>query len=114
VTTLSKTLTEAEAGVPIYPGAKADENSVLTTTNAAGQTEVMAASLWTGDSTDKVIAWYKTKLAGKTQYTEMPVTEGGVSEMIFGWKDGDKYKMVTVGSDKGDHPSKTAIVIGAR
>ncbi|MHB8894660.1 MAG: hypothetical protein ACYC99_05710 [Candidatus Geothermincolia bacterium] len=112
-TVTTRTPTEAEAGVPIYPNAKMDENAALTTKNAAGQEEFIAASLWTDDSTDKVIAWYKEKLAGKPELTEMPVTEGGVNEMIFGWRDGDKYKMVTVGADKGDHPGKTSIAIGA-
>jgi hypothetical protein len=101
-----KTPTEAELGVPIYPNARMDENSALISSQA------VAARLWTDDSTDKVIAWYKEQLSGKPEYKEMPIVEGGVNEMVFGWKDGDKYKSVTVGAGKVDHPGKTEIGVG--
>jgi hypothetical protein len=108
-----RTPTEAELGVPVYPNAKMDENAMLTSTDAQGKKSVIAASLWTPDSTDKVIAWYKDQLAGKSELKEMPVVEGGKNEMVFAWKEGDKYKMVTVGADKGDHPGDTGIGVGA-
>jgi hypothetical protein len=108
-----RTPTEAELGVPVYPNAKMDENSMLTSTDAQGRKTVIAASLWTPDKTDEVIAWYKGQLAGKPELHETPVVEGGVNEMVFAWKDGDKYKMVTVGADKGDHKGNTAIGVGA-
>lgn len=111
--TTTKVPTEAELGVPVYPNSKMDETSMLTNTNAKGLKEVVAAQLWTDDSTDKVIAWYKSKLTGKSEYHEMPVTEGGVNEMVFAWKEGDVYKTVQVGAGKVDHPGKTVIGIAA-
>jgi hypothetical protein len=112
-TVSSRIPTEAELGVPVYPNAKMDENASMAITNSKGQKEYTVAKLWTDDSTDTVIAWYKGQLSGRPEYKEMPLTEGGVNEMIFAWKEGDKYKMVTVGPGKVDHPGKTIIAVGA-
>jgi hypothetical protein len=109
----TKAPTEAELGMPVYPDAMMDENTLLTSTSASGEKLVTAGQLWTTDSTDKVIAWYQGQLSGKPEYRAMPITEGGVNEMIFYWKDGDISKTVTVGAGKVDHKGQTVIVITA-
>jgi hypothetical protein len=105
--------TEAELGVPVYPGARMDENSALTTTDASGKKEVIAAQMWTGDGTDAVITWYKNKLSGKPEFKEMPVVEAGKNSTILAWKEGDKYKMITIGPGNVDHQGQTVIGLGA-
>jgi hypothetical protein len=105
--------TEAELGVPVYPGAQMDENSALTTTDASGKKEVIAAQMWTTDGTDPVIAWYKDKLSGKPEFKEMPVVEAGKNSTILAWKEGDKYKMITIGPGTVDHKGQTVIGLGA-
>jgi len=104
----SITVTETEFGAPVYPGARMDENAGFK--NSEGVYEV--AELWTNDSTDKVIAWYKQKLAGMPSYNEMGVTEGGVNEMIFDFQSGGHMKRLIVGAGKVDHPNQTVIAIG--
>lgn len=100
--------TEAELGMPIYPAAKMDTNALL-----RSETTIVA-KLWTTDPTDKVIAWYKEKLAGKPEYKELPIVEGGKNEIIITWKDGKLVKNVTIGeSPVGDHPGTTSIGLGS-
>ncbi|PKQ27542.1 MAG: hypothetical protein CVT63_07425 [Candidatus Anoxymicrobium japonicum] len=111
-TITTKTPTEAELGVPIYPNAKMDENASVSVANSKGDKEYAVASLWTEDSVDKVSTWYKQKLASKPEYREMPIAEGGTQEMLFTWEEGDKYKTLMVGAGKvDDHPGKTVIVV---
>lgn len=96
--------TEAELGVPIYPDARMDENAQLTFQNTK------VAAMWTEDAPDKVIAWYKDKLAGKPGYQELINTP---TEAMLVTQAGDEIKMVTIGRNTIDHPGTTAINIGA-
>jgi len=105
--------TEAELGVPVYPGAKMDENSALTTTDSSGNKVVIAAQMWTDDATDKVIAWYNDALSSKPEFKAMPVVEAGKNSTIITWKEGDKFKMVTIGPGTVDHVGQTVIGLGA-
>lgn len=105
--------TEAELGIPVYPGAKMDENSALTTTDASGRKEVIAVQMWTTDGTDAVIAWYRNRLSGKPEFKDMPVVEAGKNSTILAWKEGDKYKMITIGPGTVDHKGQTVIGLGA-
>lgn len=50
----------AKLGVPLYPGAKATEGGGLNATTAEGSAQILV--LTTGDSFDKVYAWYKSKM----------------------------------------------------
>lgn len=104
----SYVVTDAEFGAPVYPGARMDENAGFK--NAEGVYDV--AELWTNDSTDKVIAWYKEKLAGMPSYHEQEITEGGVNEIIFDFSSGGHMKRLVVGAGKVDHPNQTVIAIG--
>jgi hypothetical protein len=105
--------TEAELGVPVYPSAKMDANSAISTTDASGKKTVIAAQMWTDDPTDPVISWYRERLSGKPEFKEMPVVEAGKNSTIIAWKEGDKYKMITIGTGTIDHPGKTVIGLGA-
>ena len=104
----SITVTDAEFGAPVYPGARMDENAGFK--NSEGVYEV--AELWTNDSTDKVIAWYKEKLAGMPGYHEQALTEGGINEMIFDFSSAGHTRRLEVGAGKVDHPNQTVIAIG--
>ncbi|HXM17787.1 MAG TPA: hypothetical protein VN934_03145 [Candidatus Tumulicola sp.] len=50
----------AKLGVPLYPGAKPTEGGGLDATTAEGSAQILV--LTTGDSFDKVYAWYKSKM----------------------------------------------------
>jgi hypothetical protein len=116
-TTVTGTVTEKELGVPIYPGAKMDENSAgaVKSKNAKGEEVWSAAVLWTDDSASKVVAWYRDKLKDKPSFTDL--TQGiGMSATdqqtgLFAFQEGGTFKMVTIGSGNVDHPGKTEIAI---
>ena len=105
--------TEAELGIPVYPGARMEAGTALTTTDASGKKQVIAVQMWTDDGADAVIAWYKDKLSSKPEFKEMPVVEAGKNSAILAWKEGDKYKMITIGPGAVDHKGQTVIGLGA-
>ncbi|MCJ7745098.1 MAG: hypothetical protein MUP40_02245 [Actinobacteria bacterium] len=116
-TTVTGTVTEKEIGIPIYPGAKMDENSAGTvkSKNEKGEEVWSAAVLWTDDSVSEVVAWYRDKLKGKSGFTDL--TQGistsatGEQMGMFAFQEGDTFKMVTIGKGNVDHPGKTEIGI---
>lgn len=116
-TTVSGTITEKDLGVPIYPGAKMDENSAGTvkSQNEKGEEVWTAAILWTDDSVSEVIDWYRDKLKGKPQFTDL--TQGistsatGQEMGMFAFQEDDAFKMVTIAKGTVDHPGKTEIAI---
>ncbi len=63
--------TEAQLGVPIYPGAKYVEGTggSWSATSAEGTGQVVSATFTTDDSFEKVISFYKDKLSGGEYYT---------------------------------------------
>jgi hypothetical protein len=136
--TSSGEVTEAQLGVPIYPGAtKTDAADELARPNSvSGATPSMSGpppngnwrssapggtsqgssprlgggtrtALWTKDSTDKVVAWYREKLKSKSGYSETKPPAGGPfgqsdgtasggTATLFSFKSGDTYKTVMV------------------
>ena len=104
VSVSSKLPTEAELGVPIYPNVKMDENAYGDWANTK------VAVLWTTDSPDKVIAWYKGKLSTKPGYRELMSTS---DQAMLVTQAGDQFKMVTIGKNTVDHPGATSINISA-
>lgn len=79
----------AKLGVPLYPGAKATEGGGLNATTAEGSAQILV--LTTGDSFDKVYAWYKSKMpagsektrssSGDNSFASFEVVKNGAKEI---------------------------------
>ena len=72
---------------------------------------------WTPDSTDKVTAWYKERLSGKTGFTEVtpPGPQGsdqGTASVMYTFKSGDTTKTVMIRENKMNDKGGTSITIG--
>jgi hypothetical protein len=70
-------ITEADLGVPFYPGAKANDSAAMRVATGDGVTLQMA--LQSDDTPDKVAAFYRDKLkamAEGKQFTDMSSSEG--------------------------------------
>jgi hypothetical protein len=86
----------AKLGLPVYPGATADESGAMSGTSAQGSGALV--SLKTSDSFDKVYDWYKSRLPAKTQTMES--TSGGTSvgSFVEGTSSDKEQKSVTITS----------------
>jgi len=106
--------TEAEVGVPVYPGARLNENESMSFTNANGQKTYSVARLWTADPIAEVTAWYQKQLSGKPEFKQLATetTSAGTATM-FTWSENGKIKMVTVGPGVIEMKGKTVIAVGA-
>ncbi|HEY5526209.1 MAG TPA: hypothetical protein VIK02_01345 [Candidatus Anoxymicrobiaceae bacterium] len=108
VTLSTKTPTEAELGVPIYPGSKAVSSSV-SLKDPSGN--VSATVLYSNDPPAKVVAWYKDKLSSKPEFQVLTSTD---EEALMTFKEADgSVKMVTIGRDTIDKNGQTTIAIGS-
>jgi hypothetical protein len=136
--TSSGEVTEAQLGVPIYPGATKTDlaNELQRPNSVSGATPSMSGpppngnwrssapggfsqgssprlrggtrtALWTKDSTDKVVSWYRDKLKGKAGFSETTPpaggrfgqaggTNAGGTATLFSFKSEDTYKTVMV------------------
>jgi len=101
----TKTPTEAELGVPIYPNAKAVENASGSVTE--GDKTYTAVQLVTDDPVATVLEWYKGKLSGKPGYIDMSTPEGG----ILSFQADNEIKSVIIGPGQVDQKGKTTIAI---
>lgn len=101
VTVDNAPITEAELGLPIYPGAEGEQGN-LRIGNAKGSMDTFIFR--TSDSPQQVIDFYRSKLPEKTDY--MVTNEGGV--ITSSPSEGEGY-MITVGRD--DDEGKTVISI---
>lgn len=100
----NKAPTEAQLGVPIYPNAKFVDNSSGSMTQ--GQETISAAAFTSDDSIDKVVSWYKSKLSGKPQFTDLSTPEGG----MLSFQSGSEIKSVLI-APSTESKGKTGIVI---
>lgn len=97
----SKTLSEAEVGAPIYPGAAAGEGG-LNIKTAAGS---MSTTLFTtSDSPEQVLEFYKSKLGN-----EATVAESSSGAVLTLGRHDNEGVMVTI--SKEDSSGKTQITI---
>lgn len=69
----------AKVGLPVYPGATADQTGAMSATGA--QESGALVSLKTSDSFDKVYGWYKSHMPANAQTMES--TSGGTSVGSF-------------------------------
>ena len=134
----AKGISEAELGVPIYPGKIEKEDSGADWTmqgpgssapgpdssrpdrnpqsSAPGQMSTRMTVLWTPDSADKVASWYKEKLSGKTGFSEASFpfrssADAGGATKTYTFKSGDTTKMVMIRKDTQDYRGGTTIAI---
>jgi hypothetical protein len=97
-------VSEADLGVPLYPGAKREEGSVqLSSAEGSMATYVFK----TGDSPAQVIAFYRGKLSPKTTFFETP--DGGLITSESGANVGF---MITIGREENTGQTSIAIVRG--
>ena len=94
----STTITEADLGVPFYPGSKEVPGTGMKSKQGAATTLVSVRS--TTDPASKVIAFYTGKLGKPDQ----PTTATSVSARWTAAK-----KVVTVATSKGSKPGETNI-----
>lgn len=107
-TITTTTPTEAQVGVPVYPGAKSEGGISL---NSPDQTQGIAAvTLYSNDPPEKVVAWYRQQLSGKPEYSELL---GASNQLMATFRpDSTTTKMVTVGPNtSGDGKGLTKIAI---
>jgi len=89
----------AKLGLPVYPGATADEGGV---SGSSTQGSVGLVSLKTSDGFDKVYAWYKARMPADAQTMES--TSGGTSVGSFVEKkasDQDQKSVTITSSSEG-------------
>ena len=86
----------AKLGMPVYPGATADEGGSVSGTSSQGSGAVI--SLKTTDAFDKVYAWYKAHMPADAQTMES--TSGGTSvgSFVEGKSTDKEQKSVTITS----------------
>ena len=73
--------------------------------------------LWTPDSIDKVTAWYKEQLSGKTGFAEVTLPNPGGSgqgtaSVMYTFKSGETTKTVMIRENRMDDKGGTSIAIG--
>jgi hypothetical protein len=118
-TKVSGEVTEKDIGVPVYPGAKMDEDAAGTikSENKEGESVFSAAVLWTDDPVSEVIAWYRDELKDKPNFMDLtagiPTTGTEEETAVLSYQEGDTYKMVTIGKGTVDHPGKTEITVSS-
>jgi hypothetical protein len=105
--------TEAEVGVPVYPGARLNENESMSFTDKNGNKTYSVARLWSTDPVPKVTDWYVSQLSGKDQFKQIAAqtTAAGTATLLTYYENG-KYKMVTVGPGEIEMKGKTVIAVG--
>jgi hypothetical protein len=89
----------ADLGVPVYPGARFTDTVTVGTTRAV--------TLETADAPERVIAFYKEKLEGRSRVLEREV--GGERGAIITVKVDGREKVVTVTRDSSRAVTQIAI-----
>ncbi len=89
-----KTITEAELGVPVYPGAVVEVTGTYQSGKAGGDESVEQHILYTTDSFDKVVSFYKAKL--KNIKSEQNMSSGDTKLAIFAVGEENNQTMVQI------------------
>ena len=98
---------EAELGVPVYPGAEGVKNAAASVTES--DKTYSAAQFVTDDPVSKVLDWYKNELKGEPGFIDMSTAEGG----ILSFQAGTEIKTVTIGPGQVDQKGKTVVVVSS-
>jgi hypothetical protein len=97
-----------EAGIPLYPGVVTDTDSFALRLSPADRARLIKAITYrTDDPSAKVIAFYKEKLAGKTQVLEQ--NRRGNPSAVFRTEVDGKPKLIMISWN--EDTNKTEIVI---
>jgi hypothetical protein len=96
----SQTVTEAEVGVPIYPGAKVVSTSQMAETKDAGSGKASTYAFTTNDGFDKVVSFYKTTLKDIQHSMDQTMGDQKMS-MIMTGKEGDMRTVQVMPSASG-------------
>jgi hypothetical protein len=100
---------EPDAGVPVYPGAKVATDSFTERLNARDRARlVKAITRQTGDSSEKVISFYKQTLKGNFQIIERKVAGAPAAILRVDVNGRQKVIMITPNEDTG----QTEILVG--
>lgn len=102
-------ISEEKLGVPIYPGAKADEGAgsiSFTGTDEKGSGTFGGAAFTTTDSVDKVVEFYKSKLGSKV--TVLDSTSEGKHSVILNVATEKSWKTITI-QDEGTGVTKITV-----
>lgn len=101
-------ITEADVGVPFYPGAKPSEgNSMRIATPEAVNSTV---TLTSGDAPDKVAAFYRDKLKARSEGKQFIDMSGGDGGTTLSLADGKTNSAVQVSVNKAESGSEITIV----
>jgi hypothetical protein len=102
-------VTEADVGLPFYPGATVDKQHVIKSVSNTEMTVLMP--LETPDSSDKVAAFYRDRMkamsAGR-QFMDMAQGEGSFTMMLIDEAKGESIQ-VMVSPGKDGEPSKVLL-----
>lgn len=112
ITDSEETISEAELGLPIYPGAEIMEDSILkvVTQHPGGEVMVFEAEFISNDPVATIVAWYKERLQGQPGFQEgMTITTPGDEQRSFNVRSGDVLRSVDITQDKLDYPGKALI-----
>ncbi|HZZ00533.1 MAG TPA: hypothetical protein VFE36_13265 [Candidatus Baltobacteraceae bacterium] len=105
-TSIGQSIDTSRLGVPVYPGAQADAHGGMSSTTDEG-TSVLA-SFKTGDSFDKVEAFYKQRLPAGSERTKVATSGNSIATFQVGAGDANDQVTVEVASRE---PSETNIVV---
>ena len=100
------TMTEAELGLPLYPGGKTQEGSSTKVDTPQGS--VRTVILTTSDAPDKVVEFYKPKIKEPNTYTG--TNDGNINTMLNGKLESGETVLISATREKGS--SETTVSIG--
>jgi hypothetical protein len=95
-----QTVSEAEVGVPIYPGAKVVHSGHLAETKDAASGIAATYSLTTNDSFDKVVSFYRSNLKDVQHAMDQTMGDRKMSMFMMG-KEGDMRTIQVMASTSG-------------
>jgi hypothetical protein len=96
----SQAISEAEVGVPFYPGAKVVHSGRLAETKDAASDIAASYSLTTNDSFDKVVSFYKSNLKDVQHAMDQSMGDQKMSLFMTG-KEGDMRTIQVMASTAG-------------
>lgn len=95
-----RSITQAELGAPVYPGAKLEVTGKYESGKSGGDESVEQHILYTTDSFDKVVAFYKANL--KDIKSEQNMSSGDTKLAVFAVGEDKNQMMVQINWDAGE------------